>query len=189
MHFLKKLNFWLSALLTATVLFMSSCSLAPQANYTALAEQERQEVTAWAAQEGAKQTTNVNELINSPELNALIEEALSSNPRIQQTVLTLKILRLQRYQARADRLTEVSLDDATENGEDDLNSHSGSLSISWEIDLWHKFAETESAAGMDEAADLRTTVACKDLLPSISLEAVLKDMSDSPQSLRLTDPV
>jgi outer membrane protein TolC len=101
----------------------------------------------------------------------------------------LKILRAQRYQAKADRLPEVSLDVATENGEDDMNSYSGSLSISWEIDLWQKLADSESAAGMDEAADLRTSVAYKDVLPSISLGAVLKYMSDSPQSLRLTDPV
>lgn len=40
-----------------------------------------------------------------------------------------------------------------------------------------------------EAADLRTVVAYKDLLPSISIGAVLKDISDSPQSMRLTDPV
>jgi hypothetical protein len=65
---LRELNFWLSALLTATVLFMSSCSLAPQPNYTALAEQERQQVPAWAAQEGAKQTTSLNELVNSLKL-------------------------------------------------------------------------------------------------------------------------
>lgn len=164
MYFLKKLNFWLFAQLTATVLFMSSCSLAPQANYTAMAEQERQQVTAWAAQEGAKQTTSLNELINSPELNALIEEALLANPSLQQTVLTLKILRAQRYQARADRLPEVSLDVATENGEDDLNSYSGSLSISWEIDLWQKLADTESAAGMDEAEQKALLQAARDSL-------------------------
>ena len=40
-----------------------------------------------------------------------------------------------------------------------------------------------------EAADLRTSVAYKDLLPSISLEAAFEDLSDSPQSLLLTDPV
>jgi len=40
-----------------------------------------------------------------------------------------------------------------------------------------------------EAADVRTTVAYKDLLPTISLKAALEDLSDSPESMLLSDPV
>jgi len=40
-----------------------------------------------------------------------------------------------------------------------------------------------------ESANLRTSVAYKDLLPSLSLEAALGDISDSPGSMLLTDPV
>jgi len=40
-----------------------------------------------------------------------------------------------------------------------------------------------------EAASLRTSVAYKELLPSISLKAALEDIGDSPQSMLLSDPV
>ncbi|MBU1059900.1 MAG: TolC family protein, partial [Proteobacteria bacterium] len=49
--------------------------------------------------------------------------------------------------------------------------------------------DMQAAYSAIEAADLRTSVAYKDLLPSISLEAALKDIGDSPQSLLLSDPV
>ena len=84
MRFLNKLKFLLPVLLTGNVLLMSSCSLTPQGNYTTLAEQERQLATKWAVQDDAKQLTSLNELISSPELDALIEEALLANPSLQQ---------------------------------------------------------------------------------------------------------
>jgi NodT family efflux transporter outer membrane factor (OMF) lipoprotein len=40
-----------------------------------------------------------------------------------------------------------------------------------------------------EAADLRTSVAYKDLLPSISLEAALTDVADTPRQALFTNPV
>ncbi len=40
-----------------------------------------------------------------------------------------------------------------------------------------------------EAAELRTSVAYKDMLPSISLQAALEDVANSPSALLLKDPV
>jgi NodT family efflux transporter outer membrane factor (OMF) lipoprotein len=164
MHFLNKLDFWLPVLLTVNVLIISSCSLSPQGNYSALAVQERQLATRWSVQDDAEQTTSLNELINSPELNALVEEAIIANPNLQQTVLTLKILRAQRHQAKAESLPEVSLDVYGEKSEDDDDDYGGSLTISWEVDLWRKLADNESAAMMDEAEQAAILQAARDSL-------------------------
>jgi NodT family efflux transporter outer membrane factor (OMF) lipoprotein len=164
MHFLNKLDFWLPVLLTVNVLIISSCSLSPQGNYSALAVQERQLATRWSVQDDAEQTTSLNELINSPELNALVEEAIFANPSLQQTVLTLKILRAQSHQAKAESLPEVSLDVYGEKSEDDDDDYGGSLTISWEVDLWRKLADNESAAMMDEAEQAAILQAARDSL-------------------------
>ena len=152
MH-LSKIRYFLKPLLIAgAVLFLSSCSIVPQGNYPLLAEQERQRVTEWPAQEaGAEKSTVLNELISDPELESLIEEALQANPNLQQTVLTLKILVAQRRQATADRLPQAQFDAGADKDEGDEESYSGSLSISWEVDLWKKLADSEGAAVMDEA--------------------------------------
>lgn len=144
--------FFKPLLVAGAVLILSSCSTIPQENYMALAEQERQLVTEWPVQvEDAKEATVLTQLISDPELDSLIEEALQANPNLQQTVLTLKILSGERRQATADRLplADFNVNAGKEEGEED--SYSGSLSLSWEIDLWQKLADSERAAVMDEA--------------------------------------
>lgn len=152
MHLSKSRSFLKPILIAGAVLVLSSCSIVPQENYTALAEKERQLVTEWPAQEtGAEKATVLKELISDPELDSLIDEALQANPNLQQTVLTLKILGAQRRETTADRLPQAQIDMGAYKDEGDGESYSGSLSISWEVDLWKKLADSESAAVMDEA--------------------------------------
>lgn len=150
---LSKIRFFLKPLLIAgAVLSLCSCSIVPQGNYAALAEKERQRVTEWPVQEAeAEQSTVLNELISDPELELLIEEALQANPNLQQTVLTLKIAGVQRRQATADLLPQAQIDMGADKDEGDEEIYSGSLSISWEVDLWKKLADSEGAAEMDVA--------------------------------------
>ncbi|MBU0944997.1 MAG: TolC family protein, partial [Proteobacteria bacterium] len=133
------------------VVILSSCSTGTAPNFKALAVQDRQQLADWPGQEGAEKMTSLSELIGSPELDALIAEALTANPGLQQTLLTLQILRAERGQVAADRLPEVSLDGGAEKEEGGDESYSGSLSISWEVDLWQKLADSEGAATMDVA--------------------------------------
>jgi len=49
--------------------------------------------------------------------------------------------------------------------------------------------DLQAAYAAIKAADLRSTIAYKDLLPSISLSAALKDSDNSPGSFLLSDPV
>ncbi len=152
MHLSKTRFFLKPILIIGAVFFLSSCSIVPQGNYTALAEKERQLVTEWSVQEaGAEKATVLKELISDPELDSLVDEALQANPNLQQTVLALKILGAQRRQTTADRLPQAQVDMGAYKDEGDEESYSGSLSISWEVDLWKKLADSEGAAVMDEA--------------------------------------
>lgn len=137
-------------LVTCGVLLFCSCSIAPKGNYAMRVEQDLQRAADWSLQENAKEVTSLKELINAPELDALIEEALTANPNLQQTVLALKITQAQRRMATGERLPEVAFDASAEKDEGEDESFSGSLSISWELDLWQKLADSESAAMMDE---------------------------------------
>lgn len=113
-------------------------------------EQDVQRAADWSLQENAKEVTSLKELISAPELDTLIEEALNANPNLQQTVLALKITQAQRRQATGERLPEVAFDAYAEKEEGKDESFSGSLRISWELDLWKKLADNESAAMIDE---------------------------------------
>ncbi|MFT5700469.1 MAG: outer membrane protein TolC [Desulforhopalus sp.] len=150
----KFIHFLLPILVVCGVTLLSSCSIIPEGNYTALAEQERQLSTAWPEQKGAQETTSLRELISAPQLNELIDEALQANPSLQQTILTLQILRAQRRQTTADRLPNAEFVASAEKEDEEDESFSGTFTISWEADLWQKLADSESAAQMDEAEQL-----------------------------------
>ena len=63
----KSRSFLKPILIAGAVLVLSSCSIVPQGNYTALAEKERQLVTEWPVQEaGAEKATVLKELISDP---------------------------------------------------------------------------------------------------------------------------
>ena len=94
----------------------------------------------------------------------MVKEAIFANPSLQQTVLTLKILRAQLQQTKAERLPEVSFDGYAEKSEEDDNNYGGALTISWEVDLWRKLADNESAAMMDEAEQTAVLQAARDAL-------------------------
>lgn len=146
----KMRNLLFPVLVAWGVLLLSSCSIVPQGNYAKRVEQDLQHAADWSSQENAKEVTSLKELIRAPELDALVEEALNANPNLQQTLLALKITQAQRRQATGERLPEVVFDTNAGKEEREDESFSGSLSISWELDLWKKLADSESAAMMDE---------------------------------------
>lgn len=160
------------------MLALSSCSMAKHTDYAELVAQDRGLVAEWKQQEDAQQTTSLNQLIASPELNDLITEALMANPDLQQIMLSLKIIQAQRHQAIADRLPEASYNLSGEKDEGEGQSYSGSLSISWELDLWNKLKDSENAAAMDEAEQQQTYIAARDLLASQVMKGWLGLISD-----------
>lgn len=146
------------------MLCLSSCSIAQHTDYASLVAQDRSLVSNWESQDTAEQTTSLNQLINSPDLDALITEALAANPNLQQTMLSLKIIQAQYRQASADQLPEASYDMSGEKAEGEGQSYSGSVTVSWELDLWQKLSDSKNAAAMDEAQQQEIFVAARDSL-------------------------
>ncbi|MDX2463347.1 MAG: TolC family protein [Porticoccus sp.] len=160
------------------ILLLNSCSIAPQTDYAALVKQDHDLVRNWEQQKTAQQTTSLNQLINSPELNNLIAEALAANPTLQQTMLSLKIIQAQYRQAKGDRLPEASYDVSGEKDEGDDQSYSGSLTISWELDVWQKLTDSKNAAAMDEAEQQEIFLAARDSLAAQVMKGWLGLISD-----------
>lgn len=179
MYLTKIKTYLLPRVVAISVVLLSSCSTIPQGNYTALAEKEHQRVTEWPVQEEvAEATTSLGELIRDAELDSLIEEAQQANPNVQQTFLTLKILGAQRQQTTADRLPKAQFDAGAGKDEGDDESYSGSLSISWEVDLWKKLTDSEGAAVMDEAEQQALLEAARTALTAEVMKEWLGLISD-----------
>jgi NodT family efflux transporter outer membrane factor (OMF) lipoprotein len=132
---------------------MTACATAPtHADFLKSATQESQSIQHWENQTNAPlvTTTTLNQLIAAPALDALIAHALAANPSLQQTLLTLQIRQAEQRQALGKRLPEVDAGYKASKAESSTESktsaqYTGSLSVSWEVDLWGKLANSDEA--------------------------------------------
>ena len=132
-------------------LVIAGCSsLSTRTDYLAQADSERQNVVSKFEMEVGLETAYLNELVNSHDLDALIVEARAANPDFQQTRLSLQILRAQYRATQADQLPDVEAGFVANNTDGLDTAYTGTVSISWELDLWSKISDEASAAASEE---------------------------------------
>lgn len=146
-------------------LILTACSAMPgDQGYAARAAEEQQRLEQWSQLDNTSTVTYLSELLSTPQLNALTDEALNANPGLQQTLLALKILQAQYRQTRSEQYPDIDagLSASKEAGSD--AAYTGSVTISWELDLWAKLANEKSAAARDVAEQLALYQSARDTL-------------------------
>ncbi|OBT07052.1 RND transporter [Shewanella sp. UCD-FRSSP16_17] len=117
---------------------------------------------------GVQHTTNANVLLTDlvcvPALNTYLEAALNHSPSLQQSIIALKIAYAQQGVTSASRLPSVSAGFDAQNAEDSDESYSADVTVSWELDIWQKLADSSAAATKDIAATQASLDAAKNLL-------------------------
>lgn len=143
------------------VLVVTACTTSPdQPDFLNNARQQSQSVSHWinADNTEAASHTALNQLINTPVLAELITQALAANPNLQQILLTLQIRQAERRQTFGQRLPQVEAGlntsksetaTGTESSEQTDTRYTGSINISWEVDLWGKLANSDYAMRKD----------------------------------------
>lgn len=151
--------------LAAGLLLLSACSITPEADYQQRAEQLLSQQFHWQGEQTQAQAlTQLTELIDHPLLLALVEQGLAANPSLQQTAIAVKIAMQQRQSSNASRIPQVSAGLSGNKSEDSNSSYSGSLAVSWELDLWQKLSNEVAAADLDIATSTASYQAAKDAL-------------------------
>lgn len=161
-------------LLFLVILFLSACSMGLKKDYAALADQDRERIQRWSVLDEGEQAAILGDLISSPEMEALVDEALAANPDLQQTLLTLRIRQVQYRKTFGDRLPEIKGGYTAGKEEDTDPSYTGSLSIGWEVDLWRKLADESRAAGKDAAQQQALYQSARDTLGAEVMKAWLE---------------
>ncbi len=159
-----QLNALLIRLLLFTPLLLSGCTMGMQQDFSAMADRERGQMQSWSQMVEGGQATILGDLIRSSDLEALVEEALSANPGLQQTLLTLRIRQAQYRQTGGEKWPEVSAGYAVERQEQSEAIYTGSIAISWEVDLWRKLADDIQAAGKDATEQEALYQSARDIL-------------------------
>lgn len=154
------------------LLVLGGCASHSDSDYLARANEEARQVNAWQADNNqTSQNLTLEALINDSALSALIQEAFSANPGLQQTLLTLQIRQAEQHQTRAARLPDVDGGFNASREEEAKRQYSGSATINWEVDLWRKLADSDSAALADVAQQRALYQAARDTLAA----QVMKD--------------
>ncbi|WP_461518624.1 TolC family protein [Porticoccus sp.] len=154
------------------LLVLGGCANQSNSDYLPRANDEVRQVNAWQADNNqASQNLTLDALINDSTLSALIQEAFSANPGLQQTLLTLKIHQAEQRQTRAAQLPDVEGGFNASREEGAERQYSGSATINWEVDLWRKLADSNTAALVDVAQQQALYQAARDALAA----QVMKD--------------
>ena len=145
-----------------------------------------------AQQQESKQTlllnsdttlTDIIDIKELPHLAGYIDEALSSNASLQQSLITLRKAQVAIDSAKADRNLNVdasfsasksettnssastsSNTNSSTSSNSSSPSYSASMNISWELDLWQKISDGISAANLDAASARASYQSARDSL-------------------------
>lgn len=127
--------------------------------------------------------TDVIDIKELPHLAGYIDEALSSNASLQQSLITLRKAQVAIDSAKADRNLNVDASFSASKSETTNSSastssntnsstssyssspsYSASINVSWELDLWQKISDGISAANLDAASARASYQSARDSL-------------------------
>lgn len=141
-----------------------------------MVEQQIDLVTEWPVtlEEQDQGVGRLDDLINSAELEMLVKDALANNPSLKQTMLSVQSAMVDLKLANADRLPAVDagLQAAREEDNSDTD-YKGSLSVSWQADLWGRYADASAAAVEDVTSQRLLYQGARDTLATEVMSAWL----------------
>ena len=127
--------------------------------------------------------TDIIDIKELPHLAGYIDEALSSNASLQQSLITLRKAQVAIDSAKADRNLNVdasfsasksettnssastsSNTNSSTSSSSSSPSYSASMNVSWELDLWQKISDGISAANLDAASARASYQSARDSL-------------------------
>ncbi len=144
-----------TSLILALTVLISACSSMPQPR-TSLAE-ELTIPASWDSYNTADTVTTAGiatvdttllSLFAQPQLKKLINETLSNNIDLRKTALRLQQQRLLTHQTNAAGRPDLSLNLSSQRSKEQQvnNTHSLALNLNWELDVWGRLADANSAA-------------------------------------------
>jgi multidrug efflux system outer membrane protein len=147
-------------------------------NFAELAQQEldtvsNEKVSQWDTLDIVAPASHLTDLIQDPVLDELIQQALKANPNLQSTLLTLQSSLWELKSTQGSQLPSVDASVSSKKAKDSETSYSADISVSWQLDVWGKLANTEQAASKTLASDEALYQASRDMLVANVMKAWL----------------
>lgn len=145
-----------TSLVIACFALLSGCSqMAERRDYQAEANAQLANAQQDVFEQSTSTSSNLTlpDLIHSPELSQLVDQALSGNPNLQRIALSLEASRWNIRSIEGQQLPQVDSNLSANRSEDNATGYAASANISWELDLWSRLADNEAAALKTYASD------------------------------------
>ncbi len=162
-------SFLHTSLLCLSLTLVACSSTQNRENFASLATTDLEAVSEYqstqkSAEASLTDTRYLTDLINDPQLDELIQQALQANPNLQKMQLTLQasLWGLRSQEARSLPSAEAGFSGSQTEG-NDVN-YKADVSIRWEADLWQKLALSEQATTKSLASDEALFQASRDTL-------------------------
>ena len=162
------------AMLALMVTSLLGCSSVDNVNYADRASQaeadtsqrliEQLLLTSKTPDVPTQSIARLTDLVNVPELQSFISAALQNNPSLQQSIVALKMAYAQHGITSASRLPSVDASFSGTSTEDSDDSYTTDITVSWELDLWQKIADSSNAALKDIASTQASLQSAQDLV-------------------------
>ena len=143
-------SFLHTSLLCLSLTLVSCSSAQKREDFASLATSDLEAVNEYQstqknAEASLTDTRYLTDLINDPQLDELIKQALQANPNLQKMQLTLQasLWGLRSQEARSLPSVEAGFSGSQAEG-NDIN-YRADVSLRWEADLWQKLALSEQA--------------------------------------------
>lgn len=130
--------------------------------------------------------TYITDLVDISELDYLLDQAFANNPSLQQSTLALKIAYAQQSVTNSGRLPTANAEFSGTRKEDTDDSYTADLTVSWELDLWQKIADSNNAALKDVAISASELQQVQDILAADIMRSWL-DISLKQQLLLIEE--
>tara|TARA_R110002050_G_scaffold71891_1_gene154570 strand:+ start:296 stop:1615 length:1320 start_codon:yes stop_codon:yes gene_type:complete len=156
------------------MLLLTACgSLVPKSDYQRQVSADIAQVDNWQTLTNSGDVSYLNDLFNATDVDSLLNQAFAENPSFQQMMLTLDIRRAQLKQTTADEHVQVSAGLSANRNENSTNSYNGTLTVSWQADLWGKLKDSSNAAELDIAEQAMLVQSARNSLGADILRAWL----------------
>ncbi len=165
-----RISIWLTA---SMVLAITGCSTFSDVNYEQKAKTELAQL-ANSQLVTIEQNFALAELLSSPELDALVKQAIEHNPSLMQTLLTLKVSQQKYNQVSASQWPSLSANINANRKQDTANNYTASLDLSWTLDVWQQLDNASSAQLASALASEFNYQAAKDLLAANVMQTYLQ---------------
>ncbi|TDO99848.1 TolC family protein [Marinomonas balearica] len=166
---MKKKALQKASLLCTSITLLACSNMDNRTDFTKMAQHDLNIIAErksldWRQLDDIGSTNYLTDLIQDRELDALIDLALNENPSLQKTALTLKASLWQLKSVHGEQLPSVVANIGTDRTKNNDTNYSAGLSISWELDLWQKLADSEKSSAKTLESDKALYQASQDSL-------------------------